>query len=100
MEHLCKLLPACGFAWLASAPALSAQPSQGLRTGLREEPHREEQGHFDLGTGSRRAPHWAVMVMLSYRTRRNIQKTLDGFNSGSAPPNNDNDSEIMAAPIC
>lgn len=39
-----------------SAPAVSAQSSQGLKTGLNEEPPTEEHGRHDLGSGSQRHP--------------------------------------------
>ena len=39
-----------------SAPVVSAQSSQGLKTGLKEEPPTEEHGHDDLGSGSQRDP--------------------------------------------
>lgn len=67
------------------APALSAQPSQGLRAGLQEDHTRESMGILTWGQGPGGIHSRAVRVMINCRTRGNSQKTLDGVSTQRLP---------------
>lgn len=67
------------------APSLSAQPSQGLRAGLREDHTQKSMGVLTRGQGPGGIQSRGVRVMTNYRTRGNIQKTLDGVSTERLP---------------